>query len=111
MRHSDANDADAAYKLLHQVAVLGITRYDAQGAGLTRAHDIHDLIVGNRVGQIETAGGIPSDIGVAVDAGLASRYVRRLKDLTLHARECGFEVGGRAGERGELLITPGAAQT
>src|SRR5580765_4414296 len=39
LRHSDANDADAAYKLLHQVAVLGITRDDAH-AGLTRAHDI-----------------------------------------------------------------------
>ena len=107
--HTD--DASASLDLVHEVAVVGIAGDDADRARLTRARHVHDLIVGDGMGQIETAGGVASDIGVAIDARLTSGDVGGFKNLTLDARERGLQIGRWSAECRELLITPRGGHT
>src|SRR4030095_9751613 len=82
-RHALADDTGGAFELLDEVAVVGIAGDDPDGASSSRASylRIDELIVGDVVGQVQLAGGIASDRGVAVRARRAGGAIRFFESL------------------------------
>src|SRR5207245_6829553 len=104
LRHADADDVGVSFNFVNEVAVLGVARDDADGAGLASAGYIDDLVVSPVVSQVHASRRCAADVRMADDAGPTPGRICRLENLSLNARKRRLEAWCGPCELRELFI-------